>query len=479
MLTILLRNSVLKVRHRTTTTVRGHGDIKRKFCISIQRPAQLLQLSPYDVNMILRENEFMYAIPEDQNSTIHSYESNQLPSNKPCEDSRTEGSFLHKKGFICGIFDGHGGPACSQVISKRLLRYIAASLVDRKILKEQIANGCDSQSFLKCHNDNVDFVKEIKDIYEDSFSKYIKYLSEQELQDLSTTMENAFLSLDNDLSEEALNNKNMRTMAVAMSGAVACVAHIEDLDIHLANIGDCSAVLGSVCPTSGKWLAKKLNTEHNTDNHEEVQRILLEHPKEERDTAIRNDRLLGQLAPLRAMGDFRYKWSNKILNEYVVPVFGENAVPPNYYTPPYLSAKPDIEHYRLTVNDKFLVIGSDGLWDFLTPSEVVNLVGDHLNSKKSLEPLKLPEGEVTLQTISNILAERKAGRTRKPSDQNSATHLIRHALGGTEYGVEHSKIAYYLSLPQDVVRLYRDDITITVIYFNTDRINDLINQSSS
>lgn len=48
--------------------------------------------------MILRENEFMYAIPEDQNSTIHSYESNQLASNKPCEDCRTEGSFLHKKG---------------------------------------------------------------------------------------------------------------------------------------------------------------------------------------------------------------------------------------------------------------------------------------------------------------------------------------------------------------------------------------------
>ena len=54
--------------------------------------------------MILRENEYMYAIPEDQNSTIHSYESNQLASNKPCEDSRTEGSFLHKKGKVCFVY---------------------------------------------------------------------------------------------------------------------------------------------------------------------------------------------------------------------------------------------------------------------------------------------------------------------------------------------------------------------------------------
>lgn len=64
----------------------------------------------------------------------------------------------------------------------------------------------------------MDFVKEIKDIYEESFSRYIKSLSSQELQDFATTIENAFLSLDHDLSEEALNNKNMRTMAVAMSG---------------------------------------------------------------------------------------------------------------------------------------------------------------------------------------------------------------------------------------------------------------------
>ena len=64
----------------------------------------------------------------------------------------------------------------------------------------------------------VDFVREIKDIYEQSFHKYVETLSSQELNDFSTAIENAFLSLDNDLSEEALNNENMRTMAVAMSG---------------------------------------------------------------------------------------------------------------------------------------------------------------------------------------------------------------------------------------------------------------------
>ncbi|XP_017486612.1 PREDICTED: pyruvate dehydrogenase [acetyl-transferring]-phosphatase 1, mitochondrial [Rhagoletis zephyria] len=258
-----------------------------------------------------------------------------------------------------------------------------------------------------------------------------------------------------------------------ISGAVAVVAHIDHLDLHVASTGDCGAVLGIQCPETGQWQAKKLNTEHNADNLKEVQRILEEHPNEEHDTAIRNERLLGQLAPLRALGDFRYKWSNEIMDKYVVPTFGEHSVPPHYYTPPYLTAQPEVQHHILRPNDKFLVIASDGLWDFLTPSQVISLVGEHLNSKKVLEPMKLPTGEVTLLEVSKLLAERKAGRARKPLDQNSATHLIRNALGGTDYGIEHSKIAYYLSLPQDVVRLYRDDITITVIYFNTEYITKL------
>lgn len=191
------------------------------------------------------------------------------------------------------------------------------------------------------------------------------------------------------------------------SGAVAVVAHVEDLDLHLASTGDCTAVLGSQCSETGQWSSKKLNNEHNTDNLQEVQRILSEHPKEENETAIRGDRLLGQLAPLRALGDFRYKWSNDILDKYVVPVFGEHVVPPHYHTPPYLTARPDVEYHRLTVNDKFLVIGSDGLWDFLSPSQVVSLVAEHLNSKRTMEPVKLPKGDVTLQSISDLLAERK------------------------------------------------------------------------
>jgi len=61
-------------------------------------------------------------------------------------------------------------------------------------------------------------VKEIKDLYEESFKKYAESLINEEKKDIATEIENAFLRLDNDLSDEALNHKNVRTLAVAISG---------------------------------------------------------------------------------------------------------------------------------------------------------------------------------------------------------------------------------------------------------------------
>jgi len=149
---------------------------------------------------------------------IRSYETNQLGSNWPCEDSRTEASFLHRNGFICGIFDGHAGAACGQVVSKRLLRYVSAATLPRQVLREQMKQGADSQSFLKCHNDNVDFVSMIKPMYEASFLKYVNQLLETPQRDVSSELVNAFLQLDEEISQEALTSNDVRTMNVALSG---------------------------------------------------------------------------------------------------------------------------------------------------------------------------------------------------------------------------------------------------------------------
>ncbi|XP_050091170.1 pyruvate dehydrogenase [acetyl-transferring]-phosphatase 1, mitochondrial [Anopheles aquasalis] len=428
------------------------------------------KLSPYDVNNILRANEHTQ---EFFGGSVKCYDSNQLASNSPIEDSRSEASCAHTAGLLLGIFDGHGGPACSQVISKRLMRYIAASLVPPDDLRQHLLNGAQSYSFLNCHNDKLEFVTEIKELYEKSFLQFANELTNTTLAgfQMHQTLENAFIRLDQDLSREAMEMPSLRTMSVAMSGAVALVAHIDGPHLHVASVGDCSAVLGTVTDT-GQWVAKKLTNEHNSDNVGEVRRLLSEHPATERDTVIRGERLLGQLAPLRAMGDFRYKWSREQLEQLVVPQFGEQVIAPYYHTPPYLSACPEITHHILTPRDKFLVIASDGLWDTMSAMQTVHLVGEHMYGKAFLQPLTLPKHDITLGEISQMLSTRKAGLQKKPLDRNAATHLIRNALGGTEYGVEHSKLSHMLSLPQDIVRLFRDDITITVVYFDSEYLRN-------
>lgn len=99
---------------------------------------------------------------------------------------------------------------------------------------------------------------------------------------------------------------------------------------------------------------------------------------------------------------------------------------------------------------------------------MVRLVGEHMSGKVTLTPLKLPNENMKLKDINNLLLQRRVSLKRKPVDANACTHLIRNALGGSEYGVEHAKLSEILTLPQNEVRFSRDDISITIVYFNTE-----------
>jgi pyruvate dehydrogenase phosphatase len=68
------------------------------------------------------------------------------------------------------------------------------------------------------------------------------------------------------------------------------------------------------------------------------------------------------------------------------------------------------------------------------------------------------------------LERRKIGESKKPLDDNAATHIIRNALGGSSGGMEkqYERLNEILQLPPGVARSYRDDITVIVIRFNED-----------
>lgn len=323
----------------------------------------------------------------------------------------------------------------------------------------------------------VEIVEELKIQYENSFKKYLVELADlpRKGHDIGSSMEASILKLDSDLSNEVMDQYkvtgvvNPKTLSVALSGAVACVCHVNGPHLYVANVGDCNAVIGTEVEHD-EWVAKKITKEHNAENYDELKRIWNEHPDSERKTSIKRDRLLGELAPLRSLGDYRYKWSAKTLTDVAVPLLGQKAIPANYHTPPYLSAKPDIYYHRLTPKDKFLIIASDGIWDTMTALQSVKLVSEHMKGKVFYNPMNLPKNCNKLGEIDELLSHRKESLKSKPKDRNAATHLIRHAVGGTEYGVDHSRLAHLLSLSPDVSRMFRDDMTVTVVYFDSEHL---------
>jgi pyruvate dehydrogenase phosphatase len=133
--------------------------------------------------------------------------------------------------------------------------------------------------------------------------------------------------------------------------------------------------LGSLEEDGVTWTATPLSAPHDVDNPREVRRLLEAHPGEDPKRLMAEGRLLGQLMPLRAFGDARFKWTADEIRTRLEPFLQQRCVSRYYTTPPYLCATPEVAHRRLKPRDRFLVIASDGLWEFLSPKEVVQIVG--------------------------------------------------------------------------------------------------------
>ena len=294
-------------------------------------------------------------------------------------------------------------------------------------------------------------------------------------------MTNAFLRLDQDISTEAGFHPGDEGLTedlvnIAFSGAVGCVAFIDGLDLYVANVGDSQAVVGSHCSDSSTWEATNLSHKHDSQNEKEVKRLIRRHPNES-SNILRGGRLFGELMPLRAFGDVRYKWQKRDLihlsnlaskTSNFLTAYRDMKLPNNYRTPPYLDAEPEVMHYRLSPKDRFIILASDGLWDSdgMTVDKAVSLIGHHTEGQQVLGRYR-PAEDSLLGGINSALKKRKEGLAKKAVDDNVATHLLRHALG-----LEHGYISAQLTLPEKLVRYYRDDITITVIHFDQEYIKN-------
>ena len=259
------------------------------------------------------------------------------------------------------------------------------------------------------------------------------------------------MSLDSDIGEAALADIKMvllghsfttemkERVMTAIEGACAITALVRQRNVFVANTGDCRVVIGQKLPDN-TWEAIPLSHDHNALNEAEVQRLKSSHPGEE-NTVIIGDRVLGSLMPFRTFGDVDFKWEKKYL-ENVVPVW------PNYFTPPYMTAEPVVTKHEVQAGDKFMILASDGLWERITNEDAVNVVVQSMRGA-------VPHGK---SWAASFFKGRK--NDAECCLENAATQLLWHALGGTD-----ETVTQLLNVDQRWSRMFRDDITVIVVFF--------------
>jgi hypothetical protein len=110
------------------------------------------------------------------------------------------------------------------------------------------------------------------------------------------------------------------------------------------------------------------------------------------------------------------KWNSRLLEAFKIDYVG---------TDPYVSCAPSLCHHRVGSQDKFLVLSSDGLYQYFTNKEVVDQVVEALTAAE-------PDGDPAQHLVGELVhrAARKAGEQPvHPTvhEHARARHTDRHA----------------------------------------------------
>ena len=401
---------------------------KRKFSFSDSKlpskvdPTTASVLSPTNSPWFV-ELEKLQVSREIRGSTFKKLDAVFLPSNSPIEDRFSVGVSENLNLAVVSILDGHRGTHCSQYLQDHLNQKISSALHDTLGVKDDFLMVADMRAPIFRERATV------ADIVLSHESDRIK-MEQLSPDTLQKCLKDTFVGMDTQLSNLALkevkkiqsghsmSTEMKSTILTAVEGACALTAVVQESKVTVANTGDCRVIVGHKLGRL-KWQAIALSEDQDVNNKKEVERLLQLHPGEE-DTVIARGRVLGYLMPFRSFGDVSYKWDVKHLAG-VVSIF------PNYKTPPYLTAEPVLSQRELVKGDEFLIFATDGLWERMTNQEAVDVVAKVYETGCDME--------------------------------NAATHLLWHALGGTE-----ANVSRLLAVDPKISRIYRDDITIMVVY---------------
>ncbi|KAJ5188524.1 hypothetical protein N7491_004848 [Penicillium cf. griseofulvum] len=395
--------------------------------------------SEEDVTHILSREAYSFQVRNI--SGITRYYGTQLASNSPCEDRFIHGKLSspwneNNQWMSWAVFDGHSGWQTADLLTKQLLPFVRRRLAETKPLSnEPVPNESVQRAIMKGFVDLDDFI--IKTAQETSTSK------------------------------ESFQDK-VKKLAPAYAGSCALLSLYDPITntLHVACTGDSRAVLGQK-GSDGKWEAIPLSVDQTGSNEKEITRISKEHPGEE--NIAKDGRVLGLMVS-RAFGDVLWKWPVEFQKEMKRKFSVSGPLTPRYdvRTPPYLTAEPVVTSTKIDPNKpSFLILATDGLWDYLSNKQGVDLVGNWLEqgtgqTKREAEPTdrQFDFGRFWKDVDWRFVEERTTTQ-----DDNAAVHLMRNSLGGNH----HELIAGRLAFDPPFSRRVRDDITVQVVFFNFEK----------
>ncbi|EPY50872.1 pyruvate dehydrogenase phosphatase [Schizosaccharomyces cryophilus OY26] len=385
-----------------------------------------VRLPPKDsesINKQLREFQKTVYVNRDG---IARYDFNQVPSNDPCEDDHVESvskEIDDGNWYFWGVFDGHSGWNTSMYLRQHLVPAVVDELRETA-LKVRESKACPSP---------LSYERSLCDAFQKLDHRIVH-------EHVSSVFKNP---------KSLQNAASLLLPAISGSCALLTAYSAKSKTLQVACTGDSRAVLGERT-SGGIWNAVPLSRDQTGANPDEAARLEVEHPGE---IVLRNNRILGRLMPSRAFGDARFKWSRQVSERLHKEYF--SAVPIPVKSPPYVTAVPEVETIKVdSKKHKFLIMASDGLWDTMSSERAVELVGQWIDSE-------FAENHASENTSPSTFNPLKwFHKTLPVVDGNAATHLIRNALGRKD-----EMVSALLTLTYPLSRRYRDDLTVTVIFF--------------
>lgn len=198
----------------------------------------------------------------------------------------------------------------------------------------------------------------------DGHGLFGKQISSFIANNLPSVIQNKSLSVNNlEESVKALNELVSNCgVDTSFSGSTICCCLIQKKQLFVLNVGDSRAVLGRKGLI--RWEAIQLTVDHKPDIPSEANRI-------------RNCK--GRVCQSNNSGPMRVWMTEKnapglamsrSIGDRVIHSFG-------------VSAEADVFERNLSEKDEFVVVGSDGLFEFLSNQDVATIVGDHLGDPKA------------------------------------------------------------------------------------------------